>query len=177
MTAAWDLETSVANIATDTTFDAKGDLIGGTGADTATRLAVGANSTVLMADSAETTGLKWASLYIPAVFDWAGNLSAVTGAYRWYNDTGRTLTIDSTRGSVGTAPLNQSILVDVNVNGTTIFTTQSNRITIVASGNTDQGGTPDVTTIANGQYITVDIDQVGTGTVGADLRVLVWLKG
>jgi len=44
-----------------TAIDAKGDLIGGTGADTFSRLAVGANGTVLTADSAETTGLKWAT--------------------------------------------------------------------------------------------------------------------
>ena len=44
-----------------TAIDAKGDLIGGTGADTFARLGVGANGTVLTADSAETTGLKWAA--------------------------------------------------------------------------------------------------------------------
>ena len=44
-----------------TAIDAKGDVIGGTGADTFARLAVGANGTVLTADSAETTGLKWAT--------------------------------------------------------------------------------------------------------------------
>jgi hypothetical protein len=44
-----------------TAIDAKGDLIGGTGADTFSRLAVGANGTVLTADSAEATGMKWAS--------------------------------------------------------------------------------------------------------------------
>ena len=44
-----------------TAIDAKGDLIGGTGADTFARLAVGANGTVLTADSAESTGLKWAA--------------------------------------------------------------------------------------------------------------------
>lgn len=42
-----------------TAIDAKGDLIGGTGADAFSRLAVGANGTVLTADSAEATGLKW----------------------------------------------------------------------------------------------------------------------
>lgn len=39
--------------------DAKGDLIAATAADTPARLAVGANGTVLTADSAEATGLKW----------------------------------------------------------------------------------------------------------------------
>ena len=44
-----------------TLIDAKGDLIAGTGADAVARLAVGANGTTLVADSAEATGLKWAA--------------------------------------------------------------------------------------------------------------------
>jgi len=44
-----------------TIFDAKGDLIAASAADTAARLAVGANGTVLTADSSEATGLKWAT--------------------------------------------------------------------------------------------------------------------
>jgi hypothetical protein len=42
-----------------TAIDAKGDLVAGTGADAFARLAVGANNTSLVADSAEATGLKW----------------------------------------------------------------------------------------------------------------------
>ncbi len=44
-----------------TAYDAKGDLIVGTGADTFSRLAVGTNTYILTADSAEATGLKWAA--------------------------------------------------------------------------------------------------------------------
>jgi hypothetical protein len=44
-----------------TAIDAKGDLIPGTGADTFSRLAVGANDTVLTADSSTATGLKWSA--------------------------------------------------------------------------------------------------------------------
>jgi hypothetical protein len=44
-----------------TAIDAKGDLVPGTGADTFSRLAVGANNTVLTADSSTATGLKWAA--------------------------------------------------------------------------------------------------------------------
>jgi hypothetical protein len=42
-----------------TAIDAKGDLIAGTGADAFSRLAVGANNTVLIADSTASTGLAW----------------------------------------------------------------------------------------------------------------------
>lgn len=44
-----------------TIVDAKGDIIAATAADTVSRLAVGANDTVLTADSTTATGLKWAA--------------------------------------------------------------------------------------------------------------------
>jgi hypothetical protein len=45
-----------------TIVDAKGDLITATAADTPARIAVGANNTVLTADSTTATGIKWAAL-------------------------------------------------------------------------------------------------------------------
>lgn len=51
-----------------TEFDAKGDLIVGTGSDTFDRLAVGTNGYYLQADSAEATGLKWAAVASGANF-------------------------------------------------------------------------------------------------------------
>lgn len=41
-------------------IDAKGDIIGATGADTPARLAVGTNGQILTADSTAATGIKWA---------------------------------------------------------------------------------------------------------------------
>ena len=48
-----------------TLLDAKADLITATANDTPARLGVGANGTVLTADSAEATGLKWAATGAP----------------------------------------------------------------------------------------------------------------
>jgi hypothetical protein len=52
---------NVANTISNTLIDAKGDILAGSAADTVSRLAVGANDTVLTADSSTATGLKWAA--------------------------------------------------------------------------------------------------------------------
>jgi hypothetical protein len=44
-----------------TAIDAKGDLVAGTADNAFSRIAIGANNTVLTADSAEATGMKWAA--------------------------------------------------------------------------------------------------------------------
>lgn len=49
-------------IATDTLWDAKGDLAVGTGANTAEKLTVGTDGQVLMASSTDTTGTKWGDI-------------------------------------------------------------------------------------------------------------------
>jgi hypothetical protein len=69
-----------------TAIDAKGDLVPGTGADTFSRLAVGANDTVLTADSTAATGMKWA-----AVSGGAGNLAEIASG-TLSGATGATLT-------------------------------------------------------------------------------------
>ena len=51
----------IASVINNTITTTKGDLISATAASTPTRLGVGANNTVLTADSAEATGLKWAT--------------------------------------------------------------------------------------------------------------------
>jgi len=60
---------NVSNALTVTTIDAKGDLLVGTASDTIGRLAVGTNGQYLVADSAETTGIKWASLSAISTLD------------------------------------------------------------------------------------------------------------
>lgn len=57
---AFDLATAISK----DLFDAKGDILVATAADTPGKLAIGANNTVLVADSSTATGLKW-SAYDP----------------------------------------------------------------------------------------------------------------
>ena len=61
-----------------TIFDAKADLLTATAADTPARLAVGANDTVLTADSSTATGLKWASPNPNLVLIASGTLSGAS---------------------------------------------------------------------------------------------------
>ncbi|HEX7963006.1 MAG TPA: hypothetical protein VF466_00285 [Candidatus Saccharimonadales bacterium] len=101
-----------------------------------------------------------------------GSLSVSTGSLRLPIDG--TYTIVGTRLMVGTAPTGANLVLDVNKNGTTIYTTQGNRPVILAGANSGGPGTaPDVTALAAGDYMTVDIDQVGSGTAGSDLTVTV----
>lgn len=97
-------------------------------------------------------------------------LTVDTGLSRWYNRTGQTLTIVGVWLSAGVQPTGAPILVDVHKNGTTIFTTQANRPTVAAATN---GGTisatPNVTAFAQGDYLTIDIDQVGSTIAGGFL--------
>lgn len=111
----------------------------------------------------------------PQSFSWSssGSAALTTGGHRLYNDTGGTRTITAVRASVGTAPTGSALIVDVNKNGTTIFTTQTNRPTIPAGSFTDTADTVQVATWPPGEYLTVDIDQVGSTIPGSNLTVTV----
>jgi len=77
------------------------------------------------------------------------------------------------RANVATAPVGQSVIVDVNKNGVTIFSNQANRPTIAAATTTDDANAIDVPAVAAGEILTVDIDQVGSTTPGSDLTVTI----
>ena len=63
--AAW-VSLDDPNAIQNSIVDAKGDLISATADNTPARLAVGANATVLTADSTTATGLKWAAPAAPS---------------------------------------------------------------------------------------------------------------
>ena len=60
---AFDLATAISN----TLFDAKGDILVATAADTPGKLTVGTNGQYLQADSSTATGLKWAAVDVAAI--------------------------------------------------------------------------------------------------------------
>lgn len=59
----WAAAAGGGAVATDAIWDAKGDLAVGTGADTAARLAVGADGTSPVADANSSEGMLWAKRY------------------------------------------------------------------------------------------------------------------
>lgn len=81
-----------------TIFDAKGDLIAASAADTAARLAVGTNNQQLLADSSTATGLKWGASPT-SVLTTTGDLlyasAANTLARRGIGSDGQVLTVSS----------------------------------------------------------------------------------
>jgi hypothetical protein len=75
--------------------DAKGDLVAATAADTVSRLGVGANGTVLTADSAEATGLKWVAPAISSTFVGARVFDTSTQSINTSTYTAATFTSES----------------------------------------------------------------------------------
>ncbi|MFA5715940.1 MAG: hypothetical protein WC998_09375 [Candidatus Paceibacterota bacterium] len=80
-------------------------------------------------------------------------------------------TITEVQASVKTAPTGADLIADININGSTIWSTQANRITISASGYTATQTTFNTTTFSSGDYFTIDLDQVGSTVAGAKLVV------
>jgi len=104
----------------------------------------------------------------------AGVLTVAAGVQRFrmpYDGT-----ISAAAAVVNTAPTGAAVIVDVNLNGTTIYTTQANRPTIAIGGNDSGETVPDVTAFVTGDYLTVDADQIGSGTAGSDLVVTVRIR-
>lgn len=72
-----------------------------------------------------------------------------------------------------TAGSGSSVIIDLNKNGTTVYTTQGNRPTITAASGNDQTSTttPDVLSFAQGDRFEWDVDQIETG-VPLDLTLI-----
>ena len=94
------------------------------------------------------------------------NVAAITsGTNKWRHTVTRycritDVVVDSiTAGSGGT-----SDIIDIHLNGTTIYTTQANRPTLLQAdtGMWTEAGEPEVTILSPGDVLTIDIDQIAT---------------
>jgi hypothetical protein len=108
-------------------------------------------------------------------FSHSGALTVKVGASR-YPIKGGTWEVVSVAAMVNTAPTGASVIVDVNKNGSTIFTTQANRPTVAASSTSATVGAFAATTLTDGDYLTVDVDQIGSTVAGSDLTVVVRMR-
>ncbi len=85
-------------------------------------------------------------------------------------------TITDVRAYLTTAPTGASFIVDVMKNGVTLFTTSANRPTIAIAGFASTTVAPNVTAVAVGDRLSVDVIQVGSTVAGSNLYVTVTVK-
>lgn len=108
-TAAAGNDTRIVNAIQQTLFDAKGDLVAASAADTPVRLPVGTDGQVLRAASGEASGLDWDTLDAADVgADPAGSAAAALAAANAYTDTeiaAIDFPVDSVNGETGTVVL------------------------------------------------------------------------
>ena len=162
-------------VATDAIWDAAGDLVQGTGANTAARLPIGTELQVLRVN-AGATALEWADIkpvehIIIACSDEVATLT--TGTAKVTFRMPYAFTITDVRASVTTAATGGTLLtVDVNESGASILST---KLTFDSSEKTTTtAATQRVisdTALADDAEITIDIDFVGSTVAGAGLKV------
>lgn len=104
-------------------------------------------------------------------FSYTDNLELATGEHRLYNNSGAARTIQNVRAAVGGAPTGNAAVIDVHKNGTTIFTTQGDRPSIASGEFVSAKKVPQVVAWEDGEYLTVDIDSVGSSSPGRSLTV------
>ena len=151
---------------------------GADGADGADGVGVGAGGTtgqVLAKASGTDYDTAWVSLttadiYVIACSDETTALTTGTGKVTFRMPTAGTLT--AVKATVTTAPAGSALIVDINEGGTSVLSTQLS----VDDGEKTSAtaATPAVisdSALANDAEITIDIDQVGSGTAGAGLKV------
>jgi hypothetical protein len=103
----------------------------------------------------------------------SGTLELATDPHPIYNelDSNRTITKVKLAVLPANAPTGADLIVDILMGGVTIFSNPAHRPRILSGQATGQSTTIDLPTWAVGQYLQVQIVQIGTTFAGADLSV------
>lgn len=145
-------------------------------------LAMGSNRiTGLAASQAASDAVRQDELgktIFPITFGKTGVISeATTDSARVYARAGQNYIIEAVEAALKVDPLTTSVIVDVLVNGTSVWnTTPANRPTITTASNHDAAGALDTSTWNAGQYMQVLVDQADSGAEAEDLTVTVWVR-
>lgn len=106
------------------------------------------------------------------VFPITGNLTSGANKAPLKHEMWENGSIVEVRAVVKTAPAGSAIIIDINDDGGSIWASGS-RLQIAAGAVAGSTSTITTPTVAKGSVLTIDVDQVGSGTAGADLTVYV----
>jgi hypothetical protein len=115
------------------------------------------------------------ALIEPYIFSHGGNLVVQVGGHPLPITDG-TFAIESIAARLGVAPTGSSAILDVNKNGTSVFVSAGDRPTIIDGGTVATVGSWNNVTYTTGDYLSIDIDQVGSAVTGANLVVVIRLR-
>lgn len=118
----------------------------------------------------ETVPLRQLEMNIITRFVHNDELDVIALDSRMYNDTGASRIISKVRASVGIAATGADVQIDIRKNGTSILPS-STYLTVADGTNTATINVPANTVWAEGEYLTIDIVQVGSTFAGEALVV------
>lgn len=112
---------------------------------------------------------KWSqkcfSLYVDDILEVGTKFISVISPYN--------LQIKNINLSVDSAPVGSDLIVDINLNGITLYTIQDNRPRIIINETSAIATLPDIININAGDKISLDIDQIGSSSAGENLSVTI----
>jgi hypothetical protein len=108
-----------------------------------------------------------------AISDETTDLTTGTAKVTFRMPYAMTLDSDGLRASVNTAPVGSTIIIDINEGGTTLMTTNKLSIDASEKTSTTAATAPGITdtALADDAEMTIDIDQIGSGTAGKGAKV------
>lgn len=121
--------------------------------------------------SASSQYFSWIGDREALIFSYSGTQVVATGALRVENPFKSDRRLLEVRLRVSTAPTGAALIVDVLLNGVSLFAAPADRPQIAAAATSGSAPVNGTRTWQDAQYITVDIVQVGSTIAGSDLIV------